>query len=711
MPNDILLGALSFGSAGKVEKEMELLKTFLINNKALEEMNLNRRYFETKFYKDIEFYDKKRPIIMSDIEIYNPFIIGKKLTLHPHGNYFTLSIQDSLSNFFLKFLSPKSYIELETNKKYSYNKEIKNAHFKLKVEKSQPLNQAIKFILCGTNRNVYDKTISKNLAITQINPNAPLIKISYEDTIPKRSNHYVNVLIKSFIKESIEAKNEQNHNVLSFINEQLDSIRGKLETSENKLEVYKVSNHVIAPSIQAKTYIQKLTEIEIKLSENVLQQKLVSNLLSFAKHNENLDSISPSLMELNDKSSLQLIASLQSLQLKEDDLKTELTDQHPKLITVRKQIYQIRKKIIYNIENLKSLIKQKYISVGNEKKSYEDKISKLPVKEKNLVNLNRDYQVSSTMYNYLLKKKTESELLIVSTLSDYKVIDKAHTLPDPIKPKRILMMVVAVFIGLFLGIVIATMLEAFNNKITNKEDLENLTDYPLLGIIPSLDKKQIGLEVYDDPHSPFTESYRSLRANLPVKGENDLAKIIVVTSTIAGEGKTTITSNLAAVFQMAGHKCIVLNFDLRKPTLHTYFNLKNDRGLSPYLDGQDSIQDIIFATKYTNLHIITSGPIPNNPSELILSNRLNELLEILKSRYDYIFIDSAPIGLVSDAIHLMKFADTNLIVFKENYAEKSFVSSLENIIQKNKLENIALVLNNSKEKNNGDGYGYGYGYE
>ena len=160
---------------------------------------------------------------------------------------------------------------------------------------------------------------------------------------------------------------------------------------------------------------------------------------------------------------------------------------------------------------------------------------------------------------------------------------------------------------------------------------------------------------------------------------------------------------------MANYKCIVLSLDLRKPTLHTYFNLKNEIGMSTYLNGEDSVQDIIFATKYTNLHMITSGPIPHNPSELILSNRLTELLELLKPRYDYIFLDTAPIGLVSDSTHLMKLSDQNLIVLRENYAEKSFLSSLEDIIEKNKLKNIGLVLNRSKSKEKSYGYGYGYG--
>ena len=313
------------------------------------------------------------------------------------------------------------------------------------------------------------------------------------------------------------------------------------------------------------------------------------------------------------------------------------------------------------------------------------------------------------MYDYLLKKKTESELFVISTFSDYKVIDKAHAIVEPIKPKRALLMVVSPLIGLFLGIVLAVMLKSLDNKISSKKELEELTDLPLLGIIPLHKNKNARLEVYNDLNSEFTESYRSLRANLPTKKEDGTANIILVTSTVESEGKTTLISNLASVFQMVGYKSIILNLDLRKPTLHGYFDLDNEKGMSTYLSGHDSIQDIVFSTKYPKLHVITSGPIPKNPSELILSHRFNTLLDMLKTHYDYIFIDSAPVGLVSDTIHLMKFTDRNIIIFKENHAEASFVDAIHAILKKSNINNVGIVLNQSTSRNKLYGYGYGYG--
>jgi capsular exopolysaccharide synthesis family protein len=709
LPNDILLGALSFGSSGKVEKEMEILRTFLINNKAIEKINFNVKLYVNKNYKDIEQY-KTLPIHINKIKVLNPSIIGEKISLYPHKDYFTLELKHSLIDSLLSTISSESVMTLDKNKKYAYNKEVSNKYFKLTITKNSKVINPVKFVICGDHRRVYDNIINKNLNIQQINPNAPLILITYEDNIPKRANDYVDAVTSSFIEESIKAKNEQNNKVLNFINEQLNNIRATLKKSENRLESYKVNNNIVEPSIQAKKYIEKLSTLEIELSENLLQQKLMNNLFIFARHNKNLDTIAPSLMELNAKPTLQLITRLQDLQIAEENLKIELTVRHPKLISIRKQILNIRNKILYNLKNLRSLIKQKNNSLKAEKKSFEVKIKNLPQEEKNLVNIKRDYKVSSTMYDYLLKKKTESELLIVSTLSDYKIIDKAHVTRKPIKPKRTLMMVIAPLIGLFLGIILATILNSLNTKINGKNELEELTDLPILAIIPKLKKKNVQLEVYDDPNSEFTESYRSLRTNLPIKGEGEMAKIIMITSIIANEGKSTLTSNLSAVFQMANYKSIIINLDLRKPTLHEHFNLKNEKGMSSYLSGKDSIQDIIFATKHTGLHVITSGPIPHNPSELLLSYRLTELLDVLKTRYDYIFIDSAPIGLVSDSIQLMKLADTNIVIFREDFAEHSFITSLHNLIEKNNLSNVGLVLNQSKRKNNKHTYGYGYGY-
>jgi capsular exopolysaccharide synthesis family protein len=707
-PGDVLMGALSFGQDGKVGKEVEVFKTFFINEKAINKVKLQTQFYEKDGYRDIEIY-KNIPIKIGDIKVFNKRIFDKKIILTPHGESFSLSIDNSFIDYLMKYIKPESYIALD-NKKYFFNEEIHNSYFELIINKESNLTQPIKFVIHEDNRKIYRDIVTENLSVQQVGSNVPLIKITYEDTIPQRATEYITALTSGFIEESIKSKNEQNNRVVTFINERLDSIRKTLKDSENKLEMYKTKNDIIEPSIQAKRYIEKLSELEIQLSENLLKQKLVNNLSIFVNKNSKLDAIAPSLMELNDKPTLDLIVSYQNLEIKISNLKTELTEEHPEIITAKRQMYHLKKKIRSNIQNLKRLLSQKHTSLEQEKRSYEEKIKSLPTEEKNLVNINRDYKVSATMYDYLLKKKSESELLIAATTSDYKIIEKAHNNEEPIKPKRAILMVAAPLMGLLLGVVLAVILKSLNNKITNKKELEELTDLPLLGIIPLHKNKKAKLEVYKDLNSEFTESYRSLRSNLPAKRDDGLANTILITSTVANEGKTTLTANLASVFQMAGYKSIILNLDLRKPTLHGYFDLDNSKGMSTYLSGKDSIHDIIYSTRYPDLHVIPSGPIPDNPSELILSHKFNRLLEILKTRYDYILIDSAPVGLVSDTIHLMKFTDINIVLFKENNAEASYVEAIHNIIEKSNIKNVGIVLNQSTSKAKSYGYGYGYGY-
>lgn len=706
LPNDILLGALSFGTSGKVEKEIEILKNFTVNEVPIQKTDIAVQYFKTKNYKKIEIY-KKSPIAIKNVSIYNHYVTGKEITLHPHKNYFTLSVKNSLKDSLLWFTSPVSYIELNEEKKYHYGETIKNKFFELNIEKKEPFDEEIIFIINGDNQFIFNHNIKAQLGVNQVNPNAPLIQITFEDTIPERADDYIELLIENFIQRNIRTKNEQNSRVLSFVDNQLEKIKSNLEASENKLEKFKADNIVIEPTAQAKKFIQQLSELEIKISENNLRKKLISNLIRYTKTNSNLDAIAPSLVELNDKPTLQLITMLQQLQLKKQNFESEFTSEHPKVVSVSRQIRHIRNKITYNLNTLKSLVLQKNEALQSQKLSYMTKIENLPKEEKNLVNINRDYKVSTTMYDYLLKKKTESELLLASTLSDYKMIEKPYTDVKPVKPKKATLMILAPFIGLIFGIALATILAGINKSITSIVTLEELTDLPLLGVVPELANAK--LEVFDKPNSRFTESFRSIRSKILQKSSNEKGEVILLTSTIANEGKTTLTANLAATFQMAQKRVIILNLDLRKPTLHHYFNLENERGLSRYLVGEDTIQDIIFATGYSNLHLIPAGPIPTNPSELLLSNKLPKLLEALRSRYDYIFLDSPPIGLVSDTIPLMHQADQNILVIRENYSEQSFVQSIEDMIKKYNLQNISLVLNRSKSATKAYGYGYTYG--
>lgn len=708
--DDFLESAFPTLSNEKVDKDIEILKTFHINNHALNKVNFQVQYFVDKGFKKVEIYDNV-PIEVKNMTIFDNLAVGTMIKLTPVENGYLLQPQNSFKRKLMHSLFGKKTIALDDQKIHTYGSSLKTDYFELTIEKKSPIDQPLYFLIKGDNRQIH-QTMSKNqnLQITQINPDAPLIRVTYHDTISERANIYVNALIESFILQSVAEKSKKTDRILDFINKQLGDMKKKLDTSEEILEKYRIENQAINPTLQAETYIGELSNIEIELSKNRLKEKLIENLLQFTKKNKELDAIAPSLMQLDDTPTLDLITRLQEAQIKKEGLQAEYSNKHPGLIAVRKQIRHINKKIILNIQNLKSSISDRNTNLENLKKSYEKNLESLPTQERTLINLKRDYEVSSETYNYLLKKKSQNQMAKVAILSDYRIIDRAYNDGKPIGPKSSFVLLAALIFGVIFGVLQALFRNFLNNKIQTKKDVENLTTLPIYGVLPVLNQKVLKLEVFKDPRSPFSEAYRSLRTNLQFSRKENQANVVLVTSTTSGEGKSTTVANLGAIFQMANIKTVVINLDLRKPTLHYYYNVKNNAGMSTYLSGKNTIEDIIQSTEFKNLDIITSGPIPPNPSELILTNKLDELMNRLKEEYDYIFIDSAPMGLVSDTMHLMQYSDISLIVFRENYAKKSYVTDLNSLVKKHDLKNIGLVINSVDISSGSYGYGYGYGY-
>lgn len=706
--DDIINSKVSNISTKDVLEEISLLNTYKINNNSLNMVNFRVQYYKDEAYKKIEVFDSDVPIDISNINILDKDIIGKILTITPVKNGYTLSyILPYKSKLKQKvFDTDEFHFETLNN---NYGKTIKNRFFKFKVNKKFKFSYPIHFRLQGANREIFANIISPRLNIVQLEKDTSLIKISFEDTIPKRANLYVNALTKSFIDYSIESKNNHNSKTLNFIKKELKNIKQELKESEENLESHQMSKNIVKPSTQGALYIKNLSSIEIEISENKLKTKLIKNLVLFIQNNYTLDAIAPSVAKLDDSNTLALITKLQNYQIKEEELRQEYTDEYPELKNIHKQIAIIRNQIEYNLKSMNKNINYENTNLLERKRGYEKEMQKLPSKEKELVNITRNYEVKSSMYEYLLKKEAENNIIQLSTFSDYQIIDDAYNSNIPVKPKRSFIFMLSTLLGLLLGSIIAFMRHSKNAYIKSKEDIEHLTTLPFYGSIPYYKQRKHKVSIQNELKSPFSEAFRTLRTNLQFVSKKDRGTVMLITSTIAGEGKSTSTANLATILEMAKYKTIVVNFDLRKPTLHKFFDTNNDKGVSTFLSGQHSIQEVISSTEFANLDIIPSGPIPADPAELVLSKELPKLFERLKETYEYIIVDTAPIGIISDTKTLMNYSDLNLIIVREDYAKKEFIFTLEEMIQKHNFKNVGLVLNASKAT--GGEYGYGYSYE
>ncbi len=692
---DTLLNPQSTLETVNTQEDISLLKTFYINNQAL---NLNRAFFKIQYYiNGDEVYDygneKKIPIEIENIEILDKSILGKKITLTPtnSGDGYRLTIQHSSLD---KFLS-KKILKLR-DRVYIYNSEIITRYFKLKIKKLANFDYKIDFNINGDNRYIYEKIIKQNLSISQVEKEVPIIKISYKDNIRERAIAYIDSLSNSFIKESIVNKTEQSKKVLTFITKELNSMKSKLRKSERALERYRVSHKVIEPSTQASTFIRKLSEMDIELSENRLKESLIKSVKNFLNRSNNLDAVAPALKELNEKPTLDLIKNLQDLELKRDKLLVELTPKHPSVKEVNSQIYMLRRKIKSNIRNIDKQIYKKSSNLRKLISSYDVKLKSLPTKERKLINIKRDYEVSSNMYNFLLKKKTENEIYKVSTLSDYRIIDKAYSSPIPVSPKKSIILVIFILIGFISSIIIAYWHNAITDKIRYREQIENLIKFPIYETISLLNKKNIKYNnIYNYPNSPIAEDYRNLRTNLKLKLDKTKVtkkgQVILISSSLRKENKESVVTNLSTIFQMANYKVVTIELDLREPILYKIFNIRNiDKDISSYLREDSSIEDIIYYTKYNNLQLIPAKMTPSNPSELILSSKLSTLIEELKEYYDYIIINSTPFGDLADTKYLIRYSDIFLAVIRENITKRS--SILNNLILEDDNRDIGVIF-------------------
>jgi capsular exopolysaccharide synthesis family protein len=365
---------------------------------------------------------------------------------------------------------------------------------------------------------------------------------------------------------------------------------------------------------------------------------------------------------------------------------------------------------------IKNRIKSLKIALENQKKvllnikaQYLKMLQNLPQNERKLADLLRNYQVNEKIYSYLLEKRAATAIAKASIVSDNRVIDPALVPTAPYKPKKSMIMAIGAILGLILGIVAALLKEFLSTKIKTREDVEKLTSVPIIGTVPHFKKKDDILKTLHSPKSSVAEAFRAIRTNLKFIAPDKL-QVIVVTSTVSGEGKTTVASNIAGIFSVAGKKTVLVNLDMRKPSLHKIFEVKNEYGISNVLANEKDLKDVIQPTKYKNLDIILSGSIPPNPGELIQSKKMDEVIIKLREDYDIVVFDTPPVGLVVDALHVLEKSDANIYLFRANYSKKEFVNMLNDLKEKN-IKGLSAVINDISVKyGNYYGYGYGYGY-
>jgi len=538
---------------------------------------------------------------------------------------------------------------------------------------------------------------------------AGVLNLGITGSNPNKESDFMNNLITTYQQYDLDKKNQTGERTIQFITAQLKEISDSLKIFERQLEQFKISNSIENLDSEAKRLFEKLDPLETQKTELLIRSHYYDYLIKYIDQGNNMDLvILPSSVGVEDQILSEMISKMINIQLELKLFIGKGRDENPLVKGGLKRLEGIRKDVLESVSTLKVTDKFKSDLLEKQIAELEKEIDRLPLQQRQLVSIQRNYSLLENLYIFLMQKMSEAGISKASNVSDIGVVNFPMK-GKAISPNTSRNYFFGFAFGLLIPVLVFALFEFLNQRIQSKEDIEKISAIPFIGGIGHYETKD-NLAVSLKPKSAVAESFRALRSNLNYFTSNQLKKVFLVSSSISGEGKTFSTINLATVFAMSGRKTLIIGADMRKPKIFSDFGLQNVSGLSGYLSELNSFSEVLQHTSIDNLDLISAGPVPPNPSELLLNNRFETLIKEALLRYDYIIIDSPPLAIVTDAFVLSNFADHTVFITRQNYTPKAFLKDVQEFYNAGKLKNISIVLNDIYRSGIGYGYGYGHGY-
>mgnify|MGYP002778232349 CR=1 FL=1 len=556
--------------------------------------------------------------------------------------------------------------------------------------------------------------LNYGLGVVPSTKGSAILSVSMEDENPMRAANIVNELLSTYNENIVLKKNQLAASTLDFVEGRLSNVKHDLDSIERKIERIKAAGAVDI-SAQGSMYLSNVNANDQKLTEVNTQLSILNSVEGYVLSKRGQGGIVPSALGVSDPILSNLLNKMYDLELQYERLRQTTGENNPQLTSITDQINKIKPNILENIQNQRRDLQAKRNSLYANNSTYNGMLAQVPQKEKELLTITREQANKSTIYNFLSQKKEEASLSTQSLASDSEVIDKAVPLYSAIapNPRRIYLLSVLAAIGLCVSLIVGN--ETFSRKVLYRQDIEGATTFPVIGEIGYSNTKDLLISDIKNPKETFiANQFRKLRTSLTFLGIGTKRKRIIVTSSIPGEGKSFIVANLGLSLAIAGKKTIVLELDLLKPTLAKKLYVSSENGATEYLRGEMNLQEAIKPTSVNeNLFILPAGSTPENPSELLMTDKVPQMLAQLEQDFDFIIIDTAPVGPLSDAYVLSSYCDATLYVVRHKYTPKMFVNRIDDENRINELKNTAIVFNAVKNRGFGKfsyGYGYGYGY-
>ncbi|HEY4290094.1 MAG TPA: polysaccharide biosynthesis tyrosine autokinase [Puia sp.] len=580
---------------------------------------------------------------------------------------------------------------------------------------------SMKFIINRTSLSNAAENLKSVITVGHPNEQSTILNLAFEGPNPDMGKDILNMLMSVYDSSVVEAKIRIDANTLNFINTQLYQLSDTLTGVQGGLSNYMSKNQIFDIENQSKDFLDKLGESVQNENAQTLRLTVLNWLLSYIGDQKNTYGLVPTNLGIEEPALLQLIGEYNRLQLqREANLKTTTAD-NPLIVGLESALDKTRGNIYQALLNVKKAYELALANIEKHKEQLQSGVTSLPGKSIHLLNIQRRQKILEELYALLLQKKLETSIAYASVISNSTVLEPALSGGNQVSPNSTKTYTVYFFVGLLIPFAIIALKEMLKDKVANRGDVEKYTQAPILGEIGHSGNDQT-LVVSRNSRRFIAEQFRIIRTNLQYIISKSEKPIIMITSSISGEGKSFISTNIGAVMALADKKTVIMEFDIRKPKIVSGLDLKRKMGITNYIIGNVKFEDLIVKVEgQENLFVIPCGPIPPNPAELLLEHRLDELMREVRERFDVIIMDTAPVGLVSDAISLGRYADCTLYIIRQGYTLRKQVTLIEELYLQQKLPRISLLLNDVKAEGGyyGGGYygsygyygGYGYGAE
>ena len=563
---------------------------------------------------------------------------------------------------------------------------------------------ATNITICGYDKAAEDVNTNTFISIPERRSN--LIHLETHETDIDRGKDLLNTIIRVYNERGIDEKNQEAGLKAQFIDERVELVMQDLTQTEKQIEEYKKKNSLTDIETEAKIILEQNSVLKEKQIELEAQNQMVEIIEEFLRQDKNRYSLIPFNPSLSDESSAAAIQQYNALVLKRMEIALAAKGDNKSLAVLNEQIDATRENVLSTLDGIKEslTISQKTLLAQEDK--FGERIKNMPTQEREYIDMQRQQLIKQELFLFLLQKREENALNQSMATPKGSIVNEAYNMTDPISTPKIITLLMGLLIGGIIPIVYLYLKDLLRTKFSTRNELESLTALPVLGEICT-HKSKDRIVIREGENSSIAELFRLIRNNIQfmLNGESK-EKVILVTSSISGEGKSFISSNLAVSMALLGKRVLLIGMDIRNPQLGTYLNLHSAKGLTNFLvDTHTSLADITLTDAIQKgLDIILAGPIPPNPSELLLSKRVDELFMQLRERYDYIIIDSAPVSMVADTFSLTRIADTTVYVCRANYTKKEYIRYVNRIAAEKRLGKVSIILNGTEAQ---QGYGYG----